>query len=154
MGEKAMELAIRREKVADYHFKGYKVREIAGLLELSLPQVRADIKVIKGWLSAKTIKKLEYRKNRSIAKIELAQRTAWGIFERYSAQPNIQLSAQRVIKELLELEAKVEGVIAEKLVVGPDLEATKLMEELKAIEEKARDNGHKEEESVSAKPGS
>ena len=147
------ELAIRREKVADYYFKGYKPREIAEKCDLTLPQVRADIHVIKGWLSAKTIKRLEYRKNRSLAKIELAQRKAWGIWEANASYPNIQLSAQRVIKELLELEARVEGVIAEKLIVEPDREASKLMEELRKIEKEAnKGNGH--EEPVNAESGS
>lgn len=146
----------RRGLVADLFYKGFKAEEIASKLGVKVQSVREDLKIIRQWLNRKTIKKLEYRKNQSIAKIELAQRKAWGIFEA-NGDPTVKLGAQRVVVSLLELEAKVEGVIAERVVGGAEAQAAKLLDRLMKIDQeaKAKGNGHKEGESLpDAKQGS
>jgi len=62
-----------------------------------------------------------------------------------------------VIISALELEAKVDGLITEKLTIGPEQASQKLLKELKEIEAKAQQdkgNGHKEGEVENAELGS
>jgi len=135
----------RREKVADYWLKGYSNKEIAEATGYSLQEVGKHLTKIKSDLSSKGARKLEYRKNRLIAKLGLAQKKAWDIWTK-STNDTMKLSAHRVLTGLLELEAKVEGVIAEKTPTGADRAVESLFKELLSVEKRAKGDGHQEVE--------
>lgn len=158
--KKTIEVAERRAKVAELHLKGYTNLEIAKELGVTGKTVGEDMKYIKRLMDARVVKSLEYRKKRHLEKINLVQKKAWDIFDdtRIKNQ-SIRLAAQRVIISALELGAKVDGLIQEKLTIGPEQASQKLLKELKDLEEKAQadeneGDGHKEEELTSAELGS
>jgi len=153
---KTLERAERRAKVAELHLKGYSNLEIVKELGSTHTTVSGDLTYFRKQMEARVIKKLEYRKKRAIARINLVQKKAWDIFDSV-INDNIKLAAQRVIISALELGAKVDGLIQEKLVMGPEQESQKLLKELKEIEAKAQENkgnGHEEGEITNAKLGS
>lgn len=144
----------RRRKVALLYLKGYSAKEICQKLNLSPTIVAVDIKTLDEAFNVKTIRTLEYRKSRILAKIQLEERDAAEIREQFKNTPSVVLATKRVMKELLELEAKVEGVIAEKLTTTPDIKASQIQRELKAILTEAEGDGHKKGEEIIVKQGS
>jgi len=138
-----LERAERRAKVADLHLKGYSNLEIINELKSTATTISADITYLRKQMDAKAIRKLEYRKKRALAKVNLIQKKAWDIFDNVKNE-NIKLAAQRVIISALELGAKVDGLIQEKLTIGPEQASQKLLKELKDLEVKAQGNGNKE----------
>ena len=142
--------AERQTLIIELWFKGYTRQEILARVKgASDIEVRKVYRLIKERLTPKSIEALEYRRNKCCTKILLVQSTAWNIISE-TKNDVMKLSALRVITSSQELEAKVEGVTQERLVVGPEKEATKLLEEIKKLETESRsfpngkDDGHKE----------
>ena len=142
----------RRQKVAELYLQGISSpSEIGEVLKVSSHTIVKDLKFLRRHIEDRAIKTLEKRKNKSLSRINLVIRKAWEIFDNTKyVKPETKLSAQRVIISALELEAKVDGLISEKLTVGPELASQALMKRLRDIEEKAKaeaeGNGHKEGE--------
>ena len=128
----------RRAQVQQLYFQGYTIKEIIDKLQKPRRLIQDDVQRLRMNLERREIKKIEYRKNKILAKITLLQRTAWGILDDCrKRKPTLALTAGRLINSSHELEAKVEGVIAEKIVGGPDKAMSDLMKELRQIETKS-----------------
>lgn len=142
----------RRQRVAELYLQGISSPgEIAKQLNVSSHTIVKDLKFIRKHIEDKAAKTLNKRKNKSLARINLIIRKAWEIFDnKQYTKPETKLSAQRVIISALELEAKVDGLISEKLTVGPEQASQALLKKLRDIEARAKaeadGDGHKEGE--------
>jgi len=131
----------RQAKVAELWYKGYTNGDIIVATGIPGKEVSGYLKLIKEHLTPRAVKVLEYRKNKCLNKVSLVQKAAWEIAEGAISVPD-QLSALRVVTSSQELEAKIEGVTQEKLIVGPEKAATELLRDLRELEKKVTtDNG-------------
>ena len=139
----------RQAKVAELWYKGHSKADIVIATGFPGKEVSGYFKLIKEYLTPRAVKVLEYRKNRCLNKVALVQKAAWKIAEESIVAVD-QLSALRVVTSSQELEAKIEGVTQEKLVIGPEKAATELLRDLRELEKKVTTdkgggNGQKEE---------
>jgi len=140
-------------KIANLWFKGYNRNEILKATGCEEKELNQAMKLIKAHLSPKAVKVLKYRKARCLGKVTLVQRTAWEILSN-SFDHRIQIAALRVITTSQELEAKIEGAIQEKLIVGPEKAADSLIKAIYELEKETKGeakpdgNGHDEDKEV------
>lgn len=141
--------------VATLWYQGHTRADIIKITGCSTQEVTRHLMLIQRTLTPKTRQVLEYRTNKVLNKINLVQKTAWDIIKKANRNltgkdiDQIALAALRVITSSQELEAKVEGVTQEKLVIGPEKEASKLLSDVLALEKKAstiKDTGQNEKE--------
>lgn len=156
LGSAKKEKRDRQAKIATLWFKGYTNKEILDSVGCTEKELASDLKLIKTKLAPKTVKVLEYRKNKCLGKISLVQSTAWNIISS-SQNDSIKLASLRVITSSQELEAKVEGVTQEKLVIGPEKEANVLLKRIYDLEQEAaqtqsQGDGHKEADTLVETP--
>jgi len=135
----------RRKKVADLWYKGHLQHDIAKAMGITIKQVSDDLKVVKRLLEPKTIRAIEYYRNRSRHRLDMIRKAAWEMADESEVSSGAKVAALRLVKEVEELTVKVDGVVGEKMTAGPDRKAEELMKELRTIA-KGKDNGHKEVE--------
>ena len=141
----------RQVVVADLWFKGYNKADIVNETGFTGQEVERSLVLIRYKLTPKTVRTIEYRRNKCLGKINLVQKIAWGIIATTTSD-TIKLSALGRITSSHELESKVQGVAQEKLIVGPEKEANTLLKQILELDKKSADtpdgNGHKEPEKL------
>jgi hypothetical protein len=131
-GQKQSELAI-----AELWFQGNSQHDIMEKLGFEAKYVTRVLRQISAQLEPKTVRAIEYRRNKCLAKIRLVQKKAWEINEEERLPAEKRLAALRVVTSSQELEAKIEGITQEKIVIKEaEKEAGELLKELKKLEEK------------------
>lgn len=135
----------RREMVADLYFKGYLRPAIAERLkkegmEVSTRTISKDLQLIKKQLRTKSIATLEYRKAKYLRALDQVRSDAWALRERFGKEPSACFASHRVVISALDLQAKIDGVITEKISVAPG-RIEELQKELIGIEKEAKAKG-------------
>jgi len=125
----------RQAKVAELWYKGHTKADIVLSTGIPAKEVSFYLKLIKEHLTPRAVKVLEYRKNKCLGKVCLVQKKAWEIVDE-AEKISDRISALRLLTPSQELEAKIEGVTQEKLVVGPEKAATELLRDLRELEKK------------------
>lgn len=136
----------RRKQVANLWYKGYLNQDIAKKLGLTPKQVSDDLKVVKKLLEPKTIRAIEYYRNRARHQLDMIRQAAWELVENEGARHGARVAALRLIKDVEELSVKVDGVVSEKMPAGPDKKAAELDRRLIAIAKGNGGDGHKDVE--------
>lgn len=154
----------RRHQVTILFHKGYTSADISAKLSVPENTVKADLAVIRGALSPKTVAALEYRRNKSLAGLNLIKAEAWdilngaGSIKAKQKRLYVQLKALSLITKVEEEIAKVQG-LSDKIVMPPTKKGSKLMEEIRNLKAEAlkkdKDDGHHDEkvEVEDARPG-
>ena len=146
-GEKVPMGEVNREKrrrlVADFFFKGYTPQMISEALEANGVEVSRrtlgnDLRLLRHKVKTKRVENIDYRKNKYLRALDQIRSDAWILRERFTKQPSACFASHRVGISALELQAKIDGVITEKIPGGQDKAILELQKELKSIEEKAR----------------
>ena len=134
----------RRRQVSDLWYKGYLSQDISKAMGLTLKQVSDDLKTVRKLLEPSTVRAVEYYRNRSRRRLDIIRKAAWEIADSLEAKSGARVAALRLVKEVEELSTRVDGIVAEKMVAGPDQKAKELMKELRMLAEGKDGNGHKE----------
>jgi hypothetical protein len=134
-GQKTKEFHDVRRRVKPLLLKGYPRQEIAEKLGVDEKKVEAAMRHLEAAWQMKRTRGVEYYRNRSRQVVEIAMAGAWEIYDQAEAKPSVKLSALRVVKELAGLMAQIDGIMAEKMVAGPEKRATELMAELRKLAE-------------------
>lgn len=127
----------RRNKIAPYWFKGFTKEEIAKKTGYSLAEVSAAIERIKLQLEPKTIRSIEYYRNKARRNINLGLSQAWDIIETYKTQPHTILRSLSIIERYIKLMTEVDGIVTDKMPAGPDKKAEALLNEVKKLAKEA-----------------
>jgi len=141
-GKRTEKARDRQATVATLWWQGNNKATIIEKTGYPLAEVTRHLKVIRYSLTPKTEEVLHFRRNKVRNKINLVQQKAWDIIKKVENESigkdsyRIALIALSRITSSQELEAKVEGITQEKLVVGPEEEASKLLSDVKMLEEK------------------
>ena len=130
----------KQANVSDEWFRSCNAKQIVKKLGYPEGEVRHYLKLVKNKLTPKTIKVIEYRRNKLLNKIALVQQKGWDIaLSDKTFDDRIRLAALRLVTSSQELEAKVEGVTQEKIVVDTmDRQATEHLKALEKFEKDAR----------------
>ena len=139
MGKEADQL---RQIVTSLFLKGYNQDKILEDLqtkgyEVSPATLGVALRKVKRQLHKKKTEAIEYRKRKYLKALDEIRSDAWDLRQKFANQPSACFASHRVNISALELQAKIDGVISEKLTVVPDAEIIKLKKELKETEERA-----------------
>ena len=141
------EASRRQRDIARLWFKGLTKEEIADKLKLPQRQVTEDLKFIRFSLQPRTIKSIEYYRNKSRARLDMIRQKAWDIVDGDMIKDGARVAALRLVREVEDLQTKVDGIVTDKLGAGPDKRAEELQRKLVAIaSQKDKGNGHEKEE--------
>lgn len=142
----------RRDKVANLFNKGYNSADISRKLGVNEATVKGDLAVIRQALMPKTVAALEYRRNKSLAGLNLIKTKAWEVHEdaeKIVGKQKRTYVLLRALGHLTKIEeeiAKVQGLTTDKIAVPPTKKGEKLMKEIRDIKAKDKGDGHREEQ--------
>ena len=137
----------RQREIARLWFKGLTKEEIAEKTGIPQIQVSEDLKFIKFQLQPRTIRSIEYYRNKSRARLDMIRQKAWDFVEEGDLKDGSRIAALRLVREIEDLQTKVDGIVSDKLSAGPDKRAEELAKKLVAIaSQKDKGNGHDEKE--------
>ena len=130
----------RQSEIDELWFKGFrKATDIVEKTAFPLLFVKKRLTFLKKSLTPKTQAGLQYEKNKILEEIALVQRLGWEIAEDTKKDGKaIALSAGRLVVSVLDLKAKVSGVVQEKLVRSPGEEASKLLSDIRKLEQESK----------------
>lgn len=145
--ERRKEAAKRQSKIAKLWYQGYTREEIVEHTGYPSRQVVEDLKVIRAALYPATIKTIEYYRNKSRMRLDMIRKRAWEFVEAALDKDSARVAALRLIRDVEDLQTKVDGIVTEKMAAGPERKAEELQKRLVAIAS-AKDggNGHDEKE--------
>ncbi|MAD79247.1 MAG: hypothetical protein CMJ50_00170 [Planctomycetaceae bacterium] len=86
---KKVEVARRRETVADFYVQGWTQSAIAQRLGLTQPTICSDLKIIQGQWRESAIRDFDLLRERELRKLDRLEREAWAAWER-SQEPSQQ----------------------------------------------------------------
>lgn len=137
----------RQQKIAKLWHKGHTKEEIVEETNYSPKQVSEDLKIIKLQLTPKTIRTIEYYRNKSRARLDMIRKKAWEMAEDDTIKDGARISALRLVREVEDLQTKVDGIVTDKMPAGPEKKAEELHKRLVEIaSQKDKGNGHDEKE--------
>lgn len=140
--------ARRQADIAQLWFRGYNKEEIVEKTGLPVRQVSEDLKIIRASLHPATVKTVEYYRNKSRTRLDMIRKRAWEFVEGTDfAKEGTRVAALRLVKDVEDLQTKVDGIVTDKAPAGPERRAEELAKKLVAIaENKDKGNGHDEKE--------
>ena len=136
----------RQYEVAVLFYKGSSLVDIIGQTGYPEKEVKFHLRKIRESLTPKTRGALIYRTNLVKSKISMIEKAGWAIHDRNVGKSiggregegdKLALTALGKLNTTAELLAKVEGVTQERLIVGPEKEASKLLSDVLSLEKKA-----------------
>lgn len=147
------ETSKRQREIARLWFKGLTKEEIAEKTSITQRQVSEDLKFIRLSLQPRTIRSIEYYRNKSRARLDMIRQKAWELVEAGGPiKDGARVAALRLVREVEDLQTKVDGIVTDKLGAGPDKRAEELQRKLVAIaSQKDKGNGHDKEEDALVK---
>lgn len=139
--------AERLHKVTELWLRGNTKEEIVKTTGYSPKQVSADLKIIRFQFQPKTLKTIEYYRNKARARLDMISKRAWEFVEDSLDKDSARVSALRLVKEVEAERMKVDGIVTDKMVAGPEKKAEELSRRLVEIaSQKDKGNGHDEKE--------
>jgi len=139
--------AERLHKVTELWLRGNTKEEIVKKTGYSPKQVSADLKIIRFQFQPKTLKTIEYYRNKVRARLDMISNRAWGFVDDADVRHGARVSALRLVKEVEAERMKVDGIVTDKMLAGPEKKAEELSRRLLEIaSQKDKGNGHDEKE--------